>query len=92
MNSRLGTPFDSVETTQEYFKLLSETLPEVVQQIEADIAAASELKQSRRTEALRLVLYKLQKLEEHVQASGRLLNDLRTLRRLLLQERVKKPR
>jgi hypothetical protein len=64
----------------------------LVQQIEADIAAASELKQSRRTEALRLVLYKLQKLEEHVQASGRLLNDLRTLRRLLLQERVKKPR
>ena len=92
MNSRPGTPFDSVETTQEYFKLLSETLPEVKQQIEADISAATELKQARRIEALRLVLFKLQKFQEHVQASGRLLNDLRTLRRLLLQERVKKPR
>jgi len=91
MNSRLGTPFDSVEATQEYFKLLSETLPEVMQQIEADIAAATESKQARRIEALRLVQFKLQKLQEHVRASGRLLNDLRTLRRLLLQERVKKP-
>jgi hypothetical protein len=91
MDSSHATPFDSVENTQEYFKLLSETLPEVKQQIEADITAALELKESRRVEALRLVLFKLQKLEDHVNSSGRLLNDLRMLRRLLLHERVPTP-
>ncbi len=91
MDSGHSTPFDSVENTQEYFKLLSETLPEVKQQIEADIAAAAEANESRRVEALRLVLFKLQKLEDHVRAGGRLLNDLRTLRRLLLRERVQSP-
>jgi hypothetical protein len=83
------TPFDSVENTQEYFGFLSETLKEVMREIEGDITAAAESKLSRRVEALRLVLFKLQKLEEHVKASSRLLNDLRILRRLLLQERVK---
>jgi len=39
-------------------------------------------------QALRLVLYKLEKLEQHIRASRRLLNDLRTLRRLLLDERA----
>ena len=91
MDSSHATPFDSVENTQEYFKLLSETLPEVKQQIETDIAAAVEIKESRRVEALRLVLFKLQKLQDHVHSSSRLLNDLRTLRRLLLHERVQTP-
>jgi hypothetical protein len=38
-------------------------------------------------EAVRLALYKLEKLEQHIKASRRLLNDLRTLRRLLFEER-----
>ena len=42
----------------------------------------------RRLEALRLVLYKLERLEHHLKASCLELNDLRTLRRLLLQERA----
>jgi hypothetical protein len=33
------------------------------------------------------VQFKLGKLEKHLQTSSRLLNDLRTLRRLLLDER-----
>ena len=41
----------------------------------------------RRLEALRLVSFKLDKLEQHVKSGRRLLNDLRTLRRLLLDER-----
>ena len=89
MRHRTATPFDSVENTQEYFGLLAETLKEVRQEIEGDITKAAESKLSRRLEALRLVLFKLQKLEEHVTASSRLLNDLRMLRRLLLEERVK---
>ncbi|HWF12279.1 MAG TPA: hypothetical protein VG272_00975 [Candidatus Acidoferrales bacterium] len=89
MQYHLPTPFDSVENTQEYFGLLSETLEEVKQEVDRDITAASEARQQRRLEALRLVHFKLQKLEDHVKASSLLLNDLRTLRRLLLQERVR---
>jgi hypothetical protein len=81
------TPFDSVENAQEYVRLLVEALAEGRHDIEADIAAAQERKQDRRLEALRLVQHKLEKLEQHLKSSGRLLNDLRTLRRLLLEER-----
>jgi hypothetical protein len=37
-------------------------------------------------QALRLVDYKLHRLEHHLTVSGRMLNDLRRLRRLLLDE------
>jgi len=39
-------------------------------------------------EALKLALHTLIKLEFHMQRSGRVLNDLRILRRLLLEERT----
>jgi hypothetical protein len=42
----------------------------------------------RRVEALKLALYTLIKLEFHMQRSGRVLNDLRSLRRLLFEERT----
>jgi hypothetical protein len=41
----------------------------------------------RRREALQLVGYNLAKLTLHITTSRRILNDLRTLRRLLLAER-----
>jgi len=82
------TPFDSIEGAQEYFKLLSENLAEARRDIETDIALEADSKFPRRLEALRLVLFKLEKLEQHVHSGGRLLNDLRSLRRLLLQERI----
>ena len=87
MDYRDSTPFDSIENTQEYFRLLSESLLKAKLEIEGDITAAPESKFPRHREALRLVLFKLGKLEEHINVSSRLLNDLRTLRRLLLQER-----
>ncbi len=81
------TPFDSVESAHEYVRLLAEAILEARSEIEADIGAASD--SDRRVEALRLVQYKLDKLEQHLHNSARLLNDLRTLRRLLLDERGK---
>ena len=81
-------PFDSVENTHEYFRILAETLLEVKRDLDGDIAAAVGSNSPRRVEALRLVMFKVQKLEEHAKASSLLLNDLRSLRRLLLQERV----
>ena len=87
MNYENETPFDSVESAHEYLRLLSETLLEAKGDIEGDLAAEADSQTQRRLEALRLVLYKLDKLEQHIKAGRRVLNDLRTLRRLLLQER-----
>ncbi len=88
MSSPLQTPFDSVENAQQYVRLLVEAIAEAKSEIEADLGAAAKTKSQRRVEALRLVQFKLDKLEQHLKTSSRLLNDLRTLRRLLLEERV----
>jgi hypothetical protein len=80
-------PFDSVEGAREYVRLLAEAIAEAEASVQDDIAAACAQGASRRVDALRLVAYKLEKLRAHVTTSGRLLNDLRTLRRLLLAER-----
>ena len=78
------TPFDSVENAHEYIHLLVEAIAEAKSEIAADLDAA---KPDRRVEALRIVQFKLDKLEQHLKTSSRLLNDLRTLRRLLFDER-----
>jgi len=87
MKDRSETPFDSVEGAHEYLSLLSEAIQDAKHEIEADIRAAEDPKFPRRLEALRLVSFKLDKLEQQVKNGRRLLNDLRTLRRLLLDER-----
>ncbi len=82
------TPFDSVEGAQEYLAMLGEALQDAMRDVASDIKASEGLNQPRRLEALRLVSLKLDQLERHVKSSSRLLNDLRTLRRLLLGERA----
>jgi hypothetical protein len=84
LKTLLQTPFDSVENAHEYVRLLGEAIAEAKNEIAADLVAA---KPDRRVEALRVVQFKLDKLEQHLKTSSRLLNDLRTLRRLLLEER-----
>ncbi|MBV8477744.1 MAG: hypothetical protein JO266_13175 [Acidobacteria bacterium] len=88
MDHSFETPFDNIESAQEYLALLCQALEEAKQNAEADILGPGNSHHSRRRDALRLVLYNLEKLEHHVKASRRLLNDLRTLRRLLLEERA----
>ena len=81
------TPFDSIEGALEYVGLLREALQEARGTIDEDIALAEGEGAARRREALHIVGYKLDRLAHHVGASRRLLNDLRSLRRLLLSER-----
>src|SRR5476649_2217334 len=52
----------------------------------SDLAAADHDHADRRKEALLLVSYNLGKLNLHLTSSGRILNDLRTLKHLLLKE------
>jgi hypothetical protein len=88
----MNTPFDTIESAQEFLALLREAVDDAKRNAEADILLEADSNSTRRVDALRLVLYKLDKLEHHLKASGRLLNDLRTLRRLLLDERTEAER
>jgi len=88
VNNRPETPFDSIEGSQEYVALLAEAIEEARRDVEADIAAAEQEDAGRRQQALQLVAYNLAKLSLHITTSRRILNDLRTLRRLLLAERT----
>jgi hypothetical protein len=87
VSNPLQTPFDSVENAQQYVRLLVEAIAEARNEIAADLDATVTVKPDRRVEALRVVQFKLDKLEQHLRTSSRLLNDLRTLRRLLFDER-----
>ena len=85
------SPFASLESAQEYVGLLGTAVDDTQQEIQQALDVAAEEHAERRHEALLLVNYKLSQLRHHVTTTGRLLNDLRMLRRLLLGERHTKP-
>ena len=85
------TPFDSIEGSHEYVSLLAEAIEQARREVEEDAAQAAQEGAERRAEALQLVTYNLAKLSFHITTSRRILNDLRTLRRLLLAERRGEP-
>jgi hypothetical protein len=87
MSYRSETPFDNIESSHEYVSLLAGAIEEALAEVEADIALAGADGAQRRKEALQLVLFNLNKLNGHMTSTRRILNDLRTLRRLLLEER-----
>lgn len=87
MSYQAETPFDSIEGSHEYVAMLAESLEEARRDVEDEIAIAERQGAARRKQALLLVSYNLAKLNLHITASRRILNDLRTLRRLLLAER-----
>ncbi len=87
MSDRSETPFDSIESSHEYVALLAEAIEEARREVDDDIAIALGERAERRQQALQLVAYNLAKLSLHMTTSRRILNDLRTLRRLLLVER-----
>ena len=88
MNPGSTTPFDSIEDAHEFLTLLAQTIFETKLDIEADVQRESSSNYPRRAEALKLTLYTLSRLEFHMNRSRRILNDLRTLRRLLFEERT----
>jgi hypothetical protein len=81
------TPFDSIEGSLEYTALLRDAIETSKRSVEAQALAAQAEGAARRLEAIQLVAYKLDRLAWHIDSSRRILNDLRTLRRLLLGER-----
>ena len=82
------TPFDSIESSHEYVVMLAEAIAEAMAEIDLDMKLAESDRADRRKQALQLVSFNLSKLNSHINSSRRILNDLRTLRRLLLEERI----
>ena len=87
MDHKAETPFDNIEGSHEYVRMLAEAVNEARRDVEEEVAAAEQDGADRRKEALLLVSFNLAKLNLHITSSRRILNDLRTLRRLLLAER-----
>ena len=87
MNYRSDTPFDNIENSHHYIELLIEAITEAEIDVSAEIALAEADGAPRRLEALQLVKFKLSKLHSQMSGSACILNDLRSLRRLLLEER-----
>jgi len=81
------TPFDNIESAEQFVKLLIEAIEESKRDVDADILLAEGERLVRRKKALQLVSANLAKLSQYMNASRRVLKDLRTLRRLLLEER-----
>ena len=87
MSYEAETPFDTIEGSHDYVRMLAEAVDEARRDVEEEVASAEQDRADRRKEALLLVSYNLAKLNLHISSSRRILNDLRTLRRLLLAER-----
>ncbi len=85
------TPFDTIESAQDYIDLLVEAIEETRRDVGAEIRMSTGPGGGRRAQALQLVALNLNKLSSHVTKSRRILNDLRSLRRLLLEERKPLP-
>ena len=79
----IDTPFDTIESAQQFVKLLKEQVLIAESEVVQDIRVAVVECAARRLDALRLVQYKLKQLEDHLGASSRILNDLRFLSRVL---------
>src|SRR5215510_221643 len=71
MSHRVETPFESIENAQEYLKLLLETLEEAKRDIIDQVTIATDQMSHRRVQALRMVQFKLEKLQQHLTVSSR---------------------
>ena len=83
----LSRPFDSIESAHEYVALLHSSTEEALLEVQALLDAANVDQDARRAQALELAHYKMNPLSAHMQKSRRLLNDRRSIRILLFNER-----
>jgi hypothetical protein len=81
-------PFDSIESAYGFMDLLAETVLDAIKDLDHDREVAVLDGQARRAQAIELAIFKAKTLSSHVHKSRGVLNDLRTLRRLILNERM----
>ena len=81
------TDFGSIEGAAEYLGQLLEAVNAAHEDLKGEALLAASTGAERREQAIQLATYKLSQLKNHLTTSHRLLNDLRTIRRLLFAER-----
>ena len=85
---RIEQPFDSIESAYDFMNVLAETILAAMQDLHRDHQSAMKDGLERRARAIELALFKTKTLNCYVHKSRRTLNDLRTIRRLILNERM----
>jgi hypothetical protein len=81
-------PFESIESAHEYMTLLATTALETITELKRDRDLALAEGADRRAQAIEIAILKLKQFGCYVHKSRRTLNDLRILRRLILNERL----
>jgi hypothetical protein len=87
-SNQIEQSFDSIESAYEFMNVLAETIEEVMEDLRRDREIAVQEGQDRRARAIELAIFKTKMLNGYVTKGRRTLNDLRTIRRLILNERV----
>jgi hypothetical protein len=80
-------PFDSIESAQGFMIVLANAILDAMKDLRCEQERAVSDGDERREQAIGLAVYKLKTLNCHVHKGRRDLNDIRTLRRLILNER-----
>jgi len=85
---RIDQPFDSIESAYDFMNVLAETILDNLKDLHRDHQVAVREGEVRRARAIELAIFKSKSLGCYVYKSRRALNDLRTIRRLILNERM----
>jgi phospholipid N-methyltransferase len=85
--NEIEQPFDSIESAHDFMNILSETILDALKDLKREQELALQYDEKRRAQAMELAVFKLKLLSCHVHKSRRILNDLRMIRRLILNER-----
>ncbi len=83
----LEQPFDSIESAQDFMRVLGEAILEAMKDLRNEHEHALREGNERRARAIEIAQFKLKMLGCYVMKSRITLNDLRTIRRLILNER-----
>ena len=81
-------PFDSIESAHEFMNVLADTILDAMKDLKHEHRLALQDGYDRRAQAIELAQLKLKMLSCDVHRSRRALNDLRMIRRLIMNERM----
>jgi len=76
-------PFQSIESAHDFMQVLENVIVDAQGELQRMLDDANSASDDRRTEAVRLALFKISQLESHTRKSRRILNDLGLIRSLL---------
>jgi len=85
MDDAAEQPFHSIESAHEFMLILENVIVDAQGELQTLLDDANSASDDRRTEALRLALFKISQLEIHTLKSRRILNDLGLIRSLLVR-------